>query len=117
MVLFLASRLRPALAAAAGLMLALHWPPGPWPLDPWPRDVGPVGRCQHRLWSLSARVTAAREGARTAQSTERTNSRSDFQFLHGMRRLEEAATPRQEAIWRIEASALSRYFSRAFPPS
>ena len=33
---YLASKLRTALAAAAGLMLALHWPPGPWPLDPWP---------------------------------------------------------------------------------
>ena len=53
------------LAAAAGLMLALHWPldPGFWTLAAWtlvPSDV-----CHSRHWSLSALVTVARDGART----------------------------------------------------
>ena len=39
-----ASRLHADWLAAAGLMLALHWPSGPWPLGRWPLDTGPVGR-------------------------------------------------------------------------
>jgi hypothetical protein len=60
LLLCLASWLRTDWLAAAGLMLALHWPSGPWPLD-----IGPVGRL-----SLSALVRyrhsslLARDGAR-----------------------------------------------------
>ena len=39
-----ASSLHADWLAAAGLMLALHWPSGPWPLGRWPLDTGPVGR-------------------------------------------------------------------------
>ena len=51
-----ASSLHADWLAAAGLMLALHWPSGPWPLDAglWtlvPSDAG----CQWR-WLLSALV-------------------------------------------------------------
>ena len=52
------------------------------PLAIW--TLVPSDACHHQLWSLSALVTAARDGARTTQSTGRINSRPDFQFLHGI---------------------------------
>jgi hypothetical protein len=59
------------------------------PLAVW--TLVPSDTCHHRLWSLSALVTAARDGARTTQSTERTNSRVNSRFLHDMRWLPECA--------------------------
>jgi hypothetical protein len=61
------------------------------PLAVW--TLVPSDTCHHRLWSLSALVTAARDGARTTQSTERTNSRVNSRFLHDMRWLPECAPP------------------------
>jgi hypothetical protein len=42
--------------AAAGLMLALHWPSGPWPLDAGLWTLVPSDAGCHRHWSLSALV-------------------------------------------------------------
>ena len=61
----LASLAADRLAAAAGLMLALHWPFGHWPLDPWPlrrrsrRTPVTLGIGRYRHSSL-----LARDGAR-----------------------------------------------------
>jgi hypothetical protein len=71
-----ASKLRAALAAAAGSMLALRWPSGPWPLDPrpfgrWSRRT-PVtlgsGRCRHS----SLRYGMAREPTRSTNDQRST---------------------------------------------
>jgi hypothetical protein len=42
--------------AAAGLMLALRWPPGHWPLDAGFWTLVPSDAGCHRHWSLSALV-------------------------------------------------------------
>lgn len=53
----IASNLWTALAAATGLMLALHWPSdsGLWTSAVW--TSVPSDACHHRHWSLSALVT------------------------------------------------------------
>ena len=67
-----ASSLHADWLAAAGLMLALHWPSGPWPLGRWPLDTGPVGR-----WLPSALVAfgARRFRLGTVRETRSINRR------------------------------------------
>jgi hypothetical protein len=76
--------------AAAGLMLALHWPSGPWPLDAGLWTLVPSDAGCHRHWSLSALVVFGSGGCeKPARSTadnptaDPTNSPADYQvFLH-----------------------------------
>ena len=51
-----ASSLHADWLAAAGLMLALHWPSGPWPLDVGLWTLVPSDAGCHRHWSRVALV-------------------------------------------------------------
>jgi hypothetical protein len=85
-----ASSLHADWLAAAGLMLALHWPSRPWPLDAGLWTLVPSDTGCHRHWSLSALVVfGSGRCEKPAQSTADnptavpTNSPDDYQeFLH-----------------------------------
>jgi hypothetical protein len=78
LLLCLASWLRTDWLAAAGLMLALHWPSGPWPLDLGLWTSVPSDACHCRLWSAIGTRHCWRGMVREDHSINRHRSNTQF---------------------------------------